>query len=182
MIDFAKLNNRTPEEKEADRAAVEAKCALLEIEDAKKIIDRKIKVAHLLHNIDTLSEKNAKYVKGLEYKSTTYGMTGQLGGALIELSDKQVSYLDDLFKQYVPAQEKNVVEIKPEVLLGNYSGKIMAIEAEQYVQKIGRDPDVVVRHDIGKLFGFLKVGGVVDIEYMDDGLGTVTERLIDLGR
>lgn len=59
---------------------------------------------------------------------------------------------------------------------GRHSGKILAIEDGQAVQKIGRDPDVTVRHDISKLSRVPEVGAVEDISYDKSGRGIVKDR------
>ena len=67
------------------------------------------------------------------------------------------------------AAEKNDVEIinrtQPCVNEGIYSGKILSVENGVAVQKVGRDPDVVVRHDLSKLSQPVKEGEVLDIAY-----------------
>lgn len=72
-------------------------------------------------------------------------------------------------------EEKVQESLKPDVVAvsaGNYSGKILAIESGQVVQKIGRSPDDVVRHDVSKLSNLPKVGEVEDIHYAN-GKGVV---------
>lgn len=65
---------------------------------------------------------------------------------------------------------------------GRHSGKILAIEDGQVVQKIGRDPDVTVRHDISKLSRVPEVGAVEDISYDKSGRGIVKEKAQELSR
>ena len=59
---------------------------------------------------------------------------------------------------------------------GLYSGQILAIEGNMVAQKTGRDPNVVVWHDISKINGkFPRVGDVIDIRYKN-GLGKIAEK------
>lgn len=54
-----------------------------------------------------------------------------------------------------------------------FSGTILRIEV---VQKIGRDPGDVVRHDISKLSRLPAVGTVADIRFGKDGIGVVASK------
>lgn len=67
----------------------------------------------------------------------------------------------------------NRVETEPSVSAGDFEGKILRFEGGQAVQKIGRDPDVTVRHDISKLSKTLIVGEVATIKYDKGGHGIV---------
>lgn len=55
---------------------------------------------------------------------------------------------------------------------GFYCGRIVEIVDGAVVQKIGRDPDKVVRHDLLELSASVKVGDLVEIKYKA-GVGTV---------
>lgn len=61
---------------------------------------------------------------------------------------------------------------------GLYEGKIMSVEGNQVVQKIGRDPDVVVRHNIANLSRVPGKNEVVGIVYKD-GKGAVSSKEIE---
>lgn len=57
---------------------------------------------------------------------------------------------------------------------GVHSGKILGIKDGYVIQKVGRDPDKVVRHDLSKLSRVPDVGDVEDIGY-DNGRGMLKE-------
>ena len=80
--------------------------------------------------------------------------------------------------------EINRVETELSVSAGNFEGKILRFENGQAVQKMGRDPDVTVRHDISKLSKTLVIGEVASIKYDEDGRGTVQDKVQEkaLGR
>lgn len=67
----------------------------------------------------------------------------------------------------------------PCVSEGSYSGKILAIEGNQVIQKVGRDPDKIVRHDISKLSRVPEVGAVEDIAYDKAGRGIVKDKALE---
>ncbi|MDD5056587.1 MAG: hypothetical protein PHQ60_02340 [Sideroxydans sp.] len=50
--------------------------------------------------IDAIPEKDAKFVRSLETKSTQFDRDGRMGGELANLTDKQVAYLDGLYQKY----------------------------------------------------------------------------------
>ena len=64
---------------------------------------------------------------------------------------------------------------------GNYSGAILQVVNEVVVQKIGRAPDEVVRHDSSKLSRLPEKDEVVDIKYRD-GVGAVSEKAVKIER
>ena len=85
------------------------------------------------------------------------------------------------------AQQQTGAEILNEttsqcVSSGSYSGKILAIEGGQVVQKVGRDPDKIARHDISKLSRLPEIWAVEDIAYDKAGRGIVKERAQELSR
>lgn len=59
------------------------------------------------------------------------------------------------------------------VTSGVYEGKVLSVDDKQVVQKIGRDPDVFVRHDIKNLSRIPAKDEVVGIQYQD-GKGQVS--------
>ncbi len=59
------------------------------------------------------------------------------------------------------------------VTSGVYEGKVLSADDKQVVQKIGRDPDVFVRHDIKNLSRIPAKDEVVGIQYQD-GKGQVS--------
>ena len=87
------------------------------------------------------------------------------------------------FADRVAAQKlENIVEInrvEPSVSSGDFEGKILRFENGQAVQKIGRDPDVTVRHDISKLSKDLVVGEVASIHYDKDGYAMVYDKTLN---
>lgn len=76
-------------------------------------------------------------------------------------------------------QARLIANILPEVLpvieTGEFSGAILQVANGVVVQKIGRDPDKVMRHDAMKLSRFPLEGEVVNIKYRK-GVGEVSER------
>lgn len=67
---------------------------------------------------------------------------------------------------------------QPCVSEGIYSGKILAVKDGVAVQKVGRDPDVVVRHDLKNLSHPVNEGEVLDIGYKG-GQGIVGGRGVE---
>lgn len=57
-----------------------------------------------------------------------------------------------------------------------FSGLILRIEGNEVVQKVGRDPSQIVRHDISKLTAVPTVGEVVDITFGKNGRGVVAQK------
>lgn len=57
---------------------------------------------------------------------------------------------------------------------GRYVGKILSIDGDEVIQKVGRTLSETVRHDIGMLTRKPVVGEVVTIEYKGK-VGTVTD-------
>jgi hypothetical protein len=96
-IDWDAINNKTPEQREEECRAHYERLA----ERLKSLIEaRLIMVKSLLANLQVVPEKHLKFVKDLEYKSTTYGREGLLGESLADLTDKQAAYLEGLYKSY----------------------------------------------------------------------------------
>lgn len=71
---------------------------------------------------------------------------------------------------------KKVGKAKPEkkIKTGQFAGKILSIDGDQVVQKIGRTLSETVRHDIGRLTRKPAVGEVVTIVYKGK-VGVVTD-------
>jgi hypothetical protein len=120
-----------------------------------------------------LPENASKFIQDLSLLGSTFDRVGQHGGGLLKLSDKQVSYLNDLHQKFV-TEELQMLPILPNILDGKYIGKIIEIKNEQVVQKIGRDPYLVVRHDISKLSHIPNKNDVVTIHYSNE-LGIVSK-------
>jgi len=168
--------NRTPEEKEADRKAVEARYEALEKEILAKIEVRQKMVRYLVLNIEALPEKSRKFVRDLEYMGSTYDSYGRHGGRLSDLSDKQLSYLNSLDKEFGPKNGVTMPVVDGGLVDGGqYSGTIVAIKNGEVVQRTGRDPDVVVRHDLSKLSRMPVLDSVETICYVS-GAGVVADR------
>lgn len=106
MIDFKKLMNRTPEEKEADRLAIEARYAEMESVELAKIATRSAQVVALHEGNYPLDAFERKFISSLQYKATTFDMTGREGGNLAFLSDKQMEILNRLAAKHLPASEE----------------------------------------------------------------------------
>lgn len=110
MIDFKKIMNRTPEEKLADELAMEAREAKRQSDRLELIRSRKAIISQL--DMDLIPEKHQRFARDLAYMSETYDMDGCLGGRLSNLTEKQVSYLDGLNKQYAKPSEKAFAKMK----------------------------------------------------------------------
>lgn len=68
------------------------------------------------------------------------------------------------------------------VRVGDYNGKVINIVDGVATQKVGRDPDRVVRHDMSNLSRNVAIGDVVDINYRG-GVGVVGGRAMsEVGR
>lgn len=122
---------------------------------------------------------------------------GMVSGDIIAVTDilpgstsgKMAKYMTGVLDQEfneafaeLNAEEKVQESLKSDVITvsaGNYSGKILAIENGQVVQKIGRSPNDVVRHDVSKLSVVPKVGEVEDIHYAG---GTGVVQSLEQGR
>lgn len=96
-IDWDAIMNKTPEQRAEER---ETAAAEFEAKILRQIDERKAKVTALLANVDAIPEKDIKFVRSLETKSTMYCMSGYMGGLLTDLSEKQVAYLDGLHRKY----------------------------------------------------------------------------------
>jgi hypothetical protein len=105
MVDFTKLMNRTPEEKEADRKEIEDRYARMEADDKALIEERTGKIEQLMACIDTLPGNHAKFIHDLDYQSRTFDMDRCVGGKLAKMSEKQVNYLNGLLAQYAPSSD-----------------------------------------------------------------------------
>lgn len=67
------------------------------------------------------------------------------------------------------------------VRAGDYNGKVIDVVDGVAIQKIGRDPDRVVRHDASRLSEKVAPGDVVDINYRA-GVGVVGGRVKEIER
>jgi hypothetical protein len=104
MAGFKKL--MTPEERAAARIAEEAAYAQHEADDLVVINQRIEMIEQLVDCIDSIPASATKYVTDLKYKATTYGFAdGRQGSRLLELTDKQVDFMNSLHKQHVPAPQ-----------------------------------------------------------------------------
>lgn len=168
---FQAYLDKSPEEKEIFQKEVEAKQAQRGVEIVSTIDTHRVKIAQILEHIDSLPEQASKFIQDLFHLGSTFDRGGQRGGRLLNLSDKQVSYLDDLYQKYV-TEELQMLPILPNTLDGKYIGKILEIENEQVIQKIGRDPYLVVKHDISNLSQAPNKNDVVTIHY-SNGAGIV---------
>lgn len=66
-------------------------------------------------------------------------------------------------------------------LEGSFSGRVLDVANGVVVQKIGRDPDIVVRHDILKLNNAVNIGDVVHIKYKN-GFAAVFHKNNEISR
>lgn len=105
MVDFAKLLNRTPEEKEASRLAIEENYAQMERAELEKIATRSACVLALHEGNFLMDAFERKFISSLQYKATTYDMSGREGGHLATLSEKQMDILDRLAAKHLPAPD-----------------------------------------------------------------------------
>lgn len=89
--------------------------------------------------------------------------------------------LADMYAKLALVKAASDIEIinrsQPCVTEGVYEGKILAVKDGVAVQKVGRDPDVVVRHDLKNLSRMPEVGEVVGIQYKN-GRGQVSEKVM----
>ena len=106
MIDFKKLMNRTPEEVEAFRLKMDAEYQEMENLELLKIAKRAAQVVALHQGDFPLDAFEKKFIASLEYKATTYDMTGRHGGEMAFLSDKQMAILNRLAEKHLPALEE----------------------------------------------------------------------------
>lgn len=106
------------------------------------------------------------------------------------LASKRHAFVDmpfgELSKAIAGVSVAQVVPAVPEVMKdvvqeGTYNGKILHIMGGVVVQKVGRDPGEVVKHDVNRLSCKVKSGDVVDIRYRE-GFGEVTGRGIGVAR
>jgi hypothetical protein len=96
-IDWDAISNKTPEQRDDERRAHYERIAAR----LKSLVEaRMAMVKSLLANLQVIPEKHLKFVRDIEYKSTTYGMAGLLGESLADLTDKQAAYLEGLYKTY----------------------------------------------------------------------------------
>jgi hypothetical protein len=96
------------------------------------------------------------------------------------------SLLDHEFSEAYAAvieHEKTVAPLSPDLPVvseGKYHGKIVSIDGNQVIQKTGRSPEDVTRHDLSRLSNIPKEGEVIDIRY-ENGRGLVKVKEIELG-
>jgi hypothetical protein len=106
-----------------------------------------------------------------------------LGGYVGNLRTVELNLVEavTLANNVAPIDKSKLTNIAPEnvVIDGIYSGKVISIDGEVVVQKVGRDPDKIVRHDLSKLTAAVKVGECVDIKYKN-GIGVVSGPGFDL--
>jgi hypothetical protein len=84
--------------------------------------------------------------------------------------------LAEMFAQ----EQQNIEIVNKSVADGSYNGKILDVKNGIVVQKIGRDPDVVARHDISKLSRVPDKNEVCSIAYRG-GRGEVSSKEIKRG-
>lgn len=84
-------------------------------------------------------------------------------------------------KCFAPIPERLLAVAPNCVLDGSYNGPIVEVDDGVVLQKIGRDPDKVVRHDCSKLSRIPKINEIVDIKYKN-GLGKVSDRAIEIAQ
>jgi hypothetical protein len=109
-IDWDAINNKTPEQREEERRTHYEELATR----LKSLVEARLAmVQSLLANLQVIPEKHLKFVRGLEYRSTTYGREGLLGESLGVLTDKQVAYLEGLYKSYGAKPVLNPAERRP---------------------------------------------------------------------
>lgn len=102
QIDWSLINSRTPEQREADRLAAYER---IKSERTKLVGQRKELIENLLPHINSsMSEKDRRFIYDMEYKSTSFDSDGQQGGALADLTKKQIDYLTGLHQRHVISQ------------------------------------------------------------------------------
>lgn len=166
MVDFTKLMNLTPEEREANRVEMYER---LETQILSRIAEQRSKIEPLVQCIDAIPEKHIRFIRDMQYRNESFDRDGRQGGALSDLSEKQISYLNSLYKQYAQALPANTVT----------TGVILDIKDGIVVQKKGRDGEEV-RHDASSLSSVPKVGALVSIKYVGDR-GQVTDLSVQKG-
>lgn len=75
----------------------------------------------------------------------------------------------------------NPVQMRDVISEGFHSGKVFTVVGGVATQKVGRDPDKIVRHDMSKLSRNVVAGEVVDINYVG-GVGVVGSRTKEIER
>ena len=103
-IDWDAISNKTPEQRNEERRThYEQLAARL-----KLLVEGRITmIKALLANQQAVPEQHWVFLRDLEYKSTTYGLDGLLGESLANLSDRQASYLEGLYKSYGSKKQLN---------------------------------------------------------------------------
>jgi len=105
MIDFKKLMDQTPEEREA----VQARAAEEFAQRTREVIARRTAQIQALEADDAaLNAWERDFVSDMSYKATTYDIAGWLGGNLATLSDKQAENLDRLHAKALKQREAPV--------------------------------------------------------------------------
>lgn len=69
-------------------------------------------------------------------------------------------------------------QVEPASVNAVFNGRILEVNDKFVVQKIGRDPDRIARHDVHALTRIPKVGEVVDIQYSATKVGQVSEQAL----
>lgn len=109
-IDWDAIRNKTPEQRDEERKAHYEQIAAR----LKFLVEARITmVKSLLANLQAIPDKHVRFIRDLEYKSTTYGMEGLLGESLAELTDNQVKYLEGLYESYVAKPDSTRTEWRP---------------------------------------------------------------------
>lgn len=109
-INWDEIRNKTPEQRNEERKAHYERIATR----IKLLVEARITmVKSLLANLQSIPDKHVRFIRYLEYKSTTYGMEGLLGESLAELTDQQVKYLEGLYESYVAKPDSTRMERRP---------------------------------------------------------------------
>jgi N12 class adenine-specific DNA methylase/predicted RNA methylase len=105
-----------------------------------------------------------------------------LSSSLNKLRDMPYGELTELLSKAIEVQAREIGQQKvPGVVNeGFYSGRVSKIEGGIVTQKIGRDPDMVVLHEVSRLSGLPNIDEVVDIQYRG-GKGEVTDKSKSVG-
>lgn len=118
---------------------------------------------------------DGKKTAGIMVAGTGYGDTP---GSFVKSADPDVdrAFADALAQNYEVKRTVALVEKATGDTPGMYAGRILRIDGDKVVQKVGREHGQVVYHDIKKLSHVPTIGQVAEIRFGKDGIGQVAER------
>ena len=104
MVDFKKLLSQTPEERAQIREKMDQEYA----QEVQKTIDERTAMVRALHeNTEGFTPDQSRFVDSLVRMAEDKDVySRQVGGQLLTLSEKQVRYLNDLYRAQTPAKQE----------------------------------------------------------------------------